>query len=684
MSLEKYIFSDKILDNLTHKLLEKFEINGSGVDACRKLVHSQMTKSYQYNKQNYAKENPRVAIKKLSNECFERCRKYLLSKGIKPRQRQVQQQQYPMMTDNGSGVSGYDTGSGQYASFSAMFGNGEYIRADGMMGGKFLTADDVEKFMNNKSRSESRADIEQAMMLRKMEYDAMSGANMNGMGMMNGGGMGMMNPMMGMAAMGMGGMGLNNRPPEIDFSLDGGGKKKQQEEFSNMNGMGMNMMGGGMGMMNNGMPMGMDMNSMMGGGGMTGMMGNGMPGMDMNAMMGMNMMGGGGMGMNPMMGNMPNMNGGMGMNTAQMPTYDPNFIPPTNLGNFNMNYSQYNSNQNFRPNGVHTPAVDITNDPVYQQNLKLKQELEDQIGIDPQALMRMSAKDIEGLLKSHMLGKNGKKNRIDDEDDTDNFLTNTKTSTFDKIQALLKLKQTNLDNLEQLNEKVGEVEKEFKKKKVKHQQEIEPEPEGEELVIDSNNYDDDGKHNNYNMEFEDVITDITCIKLNDIKLPFFSVNETNNNFTIKIDGEEYEISLDDVNTVPDIVKMLNNQFEDAKIDISVEIDDGIVKFVKNQGVFSLIFNNELGKMMGFYKEEYEGENEYSGETCYMSADEPINMFIEEVSKNKPYAQVTPNNFKQLIKKVNTDLSGLTIKFKNKYDKLANFGGLSHTLTLVIY
>ncbi len=360
--MENYFYSKENIEKLTNHLCGSLNIKNTQESrrACRKFVETQMKQTFD----KYADKRPKKMpipefLGKLNQKIITDCIKlYELKTGKKTnysssaievqRDRELYGNRDPIMNSRPKHTSGVnrdselpgmlDTGGGSYASFSSLSGPGQFITASGEMGTNFQVNNNGENggggFNGNNGNGGGRDpfaeydsidkkgsvdDLERAMMERQNEYQARP-MNMNNMNNFGGGGNfggGMMynpNP-----------FGNNQRPPEINFALDGkdtrrtkereefikqatgGGNDNNMESFmgfdGNMGGGGMNFDMMGMGLMGNQMG---GNNNQMGGNQMMGnqMMGNQMMGNQMmgNQMMGNQMMGNQMMG-NQMMGN---------------------------------------------------------------------------------------------------------------------------------------------------------------------------------------------------------------------------------------------------------------------------------------------------------------------------------------------------------------------------------------------
>ncbi len=334
--MNNYFFSKENVEKLTLQLGKLLNIKNTPESkrACRKFVETQMKSVYDKYSDKKPKKMPIPEfLHKLNQKALEDCiRLYEIKTGKKSNNGSINVQRdreiygnrdkllnnRPMHTSGNSRDSELpgmlDTmGSGNFAPISSLAGPGEFITATGEMGNnmQFTNGDsnngnyDQSMYVDKKN---SVDDLERRMMERQNEYQARP-MNMNSFG-------GNMNNMFGSNDMMFGNNNTmynpnqfnnNQRPPDINFALDGGDTRrtKEREEF-------MKQITGGNQNNNDNNFMGFDGN--MGGNGMGfDMMGLGLMGNNL----GQNMMGNS---QQNMMGNMQqNMMGNMQQNMMGNP-----------------------------------------------------------------------------------------------------------------------------------------------------------------------------------------------------------------------------------------------------------------------------------------------------------------------------------------------------------------------------
>uniref|UniRef100_A0A6C0EA11 SAP domain-containing protein n=1 Tax=viral metagenome TaxID=1070528 RepID=A0A6C0EA11_9ZZZZ len=454
--IRKYILSDKNLGMISQKMIEYTELDDTSNNrkSCKKWVGGVMQQILKANKIP-SRGNKKDIIKKINIACLKNSVD-LYKKKQKGRKRQ---QDYPAYS--------MDSGGG-YAPIAS--GEGSFIAADGSMGRQMFLGN-MNNLLQTGNKKEIASLLEQKALERSQEYD--------GGGDFMGGGMGMNN--MGMGGMGGGyedrmSMGFTvpqnhrNRPPEINFALDGSDTRgiSLDPQMSGLDGMGgMNPMAmGGMGMnpmmmggMNNmGMnPMAMGMNNM--GMGMNNMGMGGMEGMDSNygkmsqqeMAMRMNQemsnRGMGQMNMNPMGGMGGGMNNGMDNNQMQMMMQ---FMQMMN-----------NGNQHFHKGGGGA------DDDLMSELNELKIQAAKENGIDPQKIMHMTTEEIEEYIKKK--AKKIKKNKkyASDTEKSEKSDSETDRKLADReelLKKLQKLKENTKTKKKHLDKAVKEAKKKMKKK----------------------------------------------------------------------------------------------------------------------------------------------------------------------------------------------------------------------------
>ena len=363
--MDNYFFSKENIDKLTNQLGKSLNIKNTPESkrACRKFVETQMKSVFDKYSDKKPKKMPMPEfLYKLNQKSLDDCVKlYEVKTGKRTgnanaasmhiqRDREIYGNREQMMENRPMHTSGVNKeaglpgmldsgGGGNFAPLSSLAGPGEYITATGEMGSRMPFNDGNGgggNMMSNEmgggmggdqgmyaDKKHSIDDLERRMLERQTDYQARP-MNMNsftggfggaGSGMGGGMGVGMMynpNP-----------FGNNNqKPPEINFALDGGDTRrtKEREEFMRQatgNNMGQNDMMGNFTGFDGGMGGGMNFD-MMG----VGLMGNPLGGNNtpnnmqnnMGNMQNMQMM-------NNNMGNMQNMQimgNNMGMQNMNM------------------------------------------------------------------------------------------------------------------------------------------------------------------------------------------------------------------------------------------------------------------------------------------------------------------------------------------------------------------------------
>jgi len=402
--MNNIFFSRENIERLTNSLAKNLNIKNSPESrkACRKFVETQMKSIYEKYSDKRPSEMPIPEfLSKLNTKIIDDCIKLYEAKTGKrthhntghnnfinmQRDREIYGNRQPITESRPQHTSGInnvglpgmlDTSiGGNWASVSNLAGPGEYIQATGEMGMRMQIGGGNNGFGDNNDNNNfnidkkgSIDDLERRMMERQNDYQARP-MNMNAYGGFGGAGGGYYDGFNGNNANGFGNntmynpnvFGQNQKPPEINFALDGsdtrrtrereelirqatGGQQQNNEMMGNFTGFDGNMGGSmgfdmmGMGLMGNNMGNQMMGNQMMGnqimGNQMMGnqMMGNQMMGNQMmgNQMMGNQMMGNQMMG-NQMMGNqmMGNNMGNQMMGNNMGNSYDPHNLSDSKI-----------------------------------------------------------------------------------------------------------------------------------------------------------------------------------------------------------------------------------------------------------------------------------------------------------------------------------------------------------------
>ena len=491
MEVRQYFFSKDNLNRLNQKLGQRLDVEDrDGFDACRELLKSQMKNLYEQNNHKLGKAPMPKVLKYLNENSVRMCEKIYNDRINKRSQgrsmgqvsmdresdihgnRQNRVERRPRNAGNGkrntsNELDGID-GGGSFAGFAPVpSGNGEFMAADGSMGEKFMTGVNNNDFIQAGDKKQIASELERRMLERSGGYDG--GNNMMGGGgnMMGGNNY---NPMTG---------GGNQRPPEIDFSLDGSGIKKSRDPYGNaLDESNVNMDG------MDPMMMGMMGGNMMGGNMMGGnMMGNqdmmNMPNMMMsNNMMDSNM--GGNQDMMSRMSQYQNDNMGGNMNNLSNQASPQNTTNPANMNQMMMQFMQMMSqmmgqnNSNLQMGGSSNDEMD----GMMRMNNELKTSVANQLGINPQSILNMSSDEIERLVNRASV-KSSKSNRKKYNSDSDSDSSSSDesvkkksknkkkkkdTNASDKLKALLELKAKNFKTKNNLNSAVSNVIKNIKKK----------------------------------------------------------------------------------------------------------------------------------------------------------------------------------------------------------------------------
>lgn len=198
--VKKFYFSRDNITMLTKKLATKLKISKDGVNACAELVKSQLVITFNENKKVLQKTNNlQEIIQYLNGKILNRCVQIYDSKRKKTKKK-----------DDLMGIGDF---GGNLATIAN--GPGEFIRADGSMGDKFLLGVDLNNYIDNNDRD----NLNTQDILKKRMYEREQLFNSDVMSQRS-----------------------NNKKPDFDpslFALDGSARRKKQEsvEPSSIGGM---------------------------------------------------------------------------------------------------------------------------------------------------------------------------------------------------------------------------------------------------------------------------------------------------------------------------------------------------------------------------------------------------------------------------------------------------------------
>lgn len=684
MELEKYFFSDKNINKLTQTFGEKYQIqNRNELIACRNILKSQMTmffekfKSDLYSQLKSQKMTGRDALKFLNQGSIKLLQKTYTAR--KQAHNKTPNKQPISQRVQQKGIEDYDTGAGSYAPIAS--GDGEFITADGRMGKNFamggMGANQQPQYSDKKM---SQDDIEKQYLMRQTEYTGdvsmMNGGNnmggnnmggndfnMNGMDNMNGGigDLGMQyNPNLN--------ANRNQRPPEIDFSLDGSGAKRRQEQTSNLQ-----------------MPQ--------------------MQGQDnSNQFMGIE-----GFDNSYQLGNQPM----IGTQSFQQPDdLAMNFLKFQNGMN---QMPQNNQNMQMDPNMMQQliqqvvqqtvqsmtgqlgqkPEAEMSN--IERINNDIKTKVATKLGLNPQQILSMKSDEIENIMRQK------KKQIIERNNDSD-----------DEIVVKKKRKQIVEESEESEDEKMSK--KDLLKKLLKQRDEIDKqkenlkqikktkivkntEKENKEININCKDMTNDPEdYNDYMIDFEDLfkskLNNITNIKFNNIEIPKTNIlNNDCNSLTISFNKESYSFELDnDTYEITELLEILNDGLEELGWGISIKCKNNKIVFQQNDKENFIIECSEksIAHKLGFKELKYENKYEYIAELNHAFYNDNIYIFIRNIDEKNPYAIIDNENnitYKKTdFEPVISELENLIVQFKiknnNNYE-LINFDKQNHKYDLII-
>ena len=472
-----YFFGKNNIEQLCIQLENKLPIKKTVESrrSCRRFLEEQMRVVYdKYGNKRPEKMPIPVFINKLNEKSLGECIKaYEERSGKKINlQKKPSNQGQPQQRKGRTEFSAMTESSDNTASFASLKqGNGFFISATGEMGGENeWSRGSMQNNNRDYSRGENDPELEQRMMERQMEYGR------------------------------RGGFG-NERPPEINFALDGGDSRhtnmrKEMQDMQNqtIEGFGSmeggfggssftNNMGGmfGTGMTGSTMIMDNGMNNMNNMNGMNNMSGiNSMSGMNsmngMNSMSGMNnnlnmkmsqLMNERGMQsnkMNPMMQNNMMQNNMMQNNMMQNPMMQNQMMNNPMMQNNMMNNqnNMFGNSLNFRQGGDTSVSVmNTTNDSlsgkglpndIQNMNSTQIQRLINSMKIEtnnlnPQVLQKMDSRQIEEMIEQMKSNIIGTSSSI--EKGKENIKKMDKQELFEKIKNLRKIasdKQKKINN----------------------------------------------------------------------------------------------------------------------------------------------------------------------------------------------------------------------------------------------
>jgi hypothetical protein len=644
MEVNRYFFSNKNIHNLLEQLCEHLGTNNKKAKKnCKVLLDSQMELVYNKNKSKVKRGNPKKMIKALNEKTFEQCmkryeehrrkssgsnmdrdmnlygsRKNRVEKRPKHTKMRKRDDDFPGMMDSSVNNSGF-----------APIGDGGFITATGESGDtmKFGNTNDQQFGYNDKQLNKEL--LERRMMERRSDYEnnqlmSMGGGHMNPTNNMNS-----MNPMNG-----------NQRPPEINFALDGGDTRgygnsnPQMDQNMMMNNggmMGQNQMMGQNMMMNMQQPMDQNMMMNMQQPMDQNMMNNNMQQpMDQNMMnnnmqqpMDQNMMNNNmqqpmdqnmyqnmiNMNQNiqqPMMNNNTmNMNQNMGNNINDMNfdqrleqlENDRNNIQPQMMNNnYNPNYNPNMYNQNMM-SGVNNSNFQMGGDGGAADLMGgingKKSKIANKLGLDPMEIMNMSANQIDDLVKNTTKKSKHQSNNSNNNSDSD-----SENSNKDIINMLLNLKKSNKGKSDFIKNSKKRIFKKDKKKKDKKKKKELSDKDNDS----SNKYKDNDKetknisvdidcddlcesdefYSDYMIPFDNMTLDnVSGVSVDNGKFPILKTDITDDNNKLKIQIEDMLIPLEldnGTHKIEDLVSKISLSLQENNINIKISIvDDNKIK-----------------------------------------------------------------------------------------------------------
>ena len=199
-------------------------------------------------------------------------------------------------------------------------------------------------------------------------------------------------------------------------------------------------------------------------------------------------------------------------------------------------------------------------------------------------------------------------------------------------------------------------------------------------------------YNDYMVELPKKVTNVSSIEISKYKFADYniSIDESNNECTFSMKGEEKTIQLDEGKyDIAQIIETIQNTFDEENTDLYLKIEpesDKVIIHNKNSTKFELINDDKsILRVFGFTKNVYKGNSTYKGEEAH-KLNNTVYMYIQNISKDEPFAIIhlgKNNTIKKQFDKPIPELTELIITFKRMKtmnDILFDFQKKPHEIT----
>jgi hypothetical protein len=213
------------------------------------------------------------------------------------------------------------------------------------------------------------------------------------------------------------------------------------------------------------------------------------------------------------------------------------------------------------------------------------------------------------------------------------------------------------------------------------------------ILIKSEQYAEPEFFNDYLIELDKTYKNVKCIEIPNYTFPKLEkeieITNDNSEFTFSIDNDEQSIELEHgVFSVDKIITTIQDVLDNAEIDLKLNINNNTINIehTQNEEFILLNNNNSILRELGFTKDIYENETNYTADNQIII--DKIYMFIDNISSTEPIGLIDLKKTKIIKKEFKTpinELKEIIVKFKlNKdYDELVNFYNKPHQFNLKI-
>lgn len=204
------------------------------------------------------------------------------------------------------------------------------------------------------------------------------------------------------------------------------------------------------------------------------------------------------------------------------------------------------------------------------------------------------------------------------------------------------------------------------------------------INISSDDHTESECYNNYMVQLEHSIKDLSELDISNISMPMCDKNniDDKNKLTIKINNDEHEIFVEpDYYNRYELVDVLNEGFNMHELNIKCTLNENDNIVFESNTVFELKNgDNSILGCMGFTKNNYFGNNKYESDNSINIGDNIYYLVIENLSSDPMFYINSDDNIqKRMIQQsLNMDIDYLIIKFyRTKKDVINNTKEYSH-------